>query len=304
MERIVANLKDSSDVLGALSNGMADVVEKAGAFVVKVNSRRRRGAGGIVYEPGMVLVADHALQREEGITVERGGQKLPARILGRDPASDLALLEVEGLDAEPATPADLARVGQLALAVGRPGREGLRASFGIVSGVGGPLRTGRGTMMERYVQTDATPYPGLGGGPLIDARGNVLGVIVAGVMRGVTLAVPADAAWRVAETLKTQGHVKRGYLGILSQPVRLSAAQRVEGRSRGLLVVGVEEDSPAGRGGLLMGDILVGLDGETVEDTEELQALLAGDRVGKEVEVTIIRGGEAKSTHVTVGQRG
>ena len=299
------NLKESSEVLGAFSDGMADTVEKAGASVVKVNSRRRRGASGIVYDAGLVLVADHALQREEGITVEKGdGKKLPARILGRDSASDLALLEVEGLDAEAATPADAARVGQLALAVGRPGHEGLRAGFGVVSAVGGPLRMGRGTMMERYVQTDATPYPGLGGGPLVDVRGNVLGVVVAGMMRGVTLAVPADVAWRVAETLKNQGHVKRGYLGILSQPVRLPAAQRAENRNRGLLVVGVEEDSPAGYGGLLMGDILVGLDGETVEDTGELQALLSGERVDKEVEVAVIRGGEAETVHVTVGQRG
>ena len=299
------NLKESLEVLGALSDGMADAVGKVGAAVVKVNSRRRRGASGIIYDAGLVLVADHALQREEGITVEEGaGKKLPARILGRDPASDLALLEVEGLDAEAATPADAARVGQLALAVGRPGREGLRAGFGVVSAVGGPLRMGRGTMMERYVQTDAIPYPGLGGGPLVDVRGNVLGVVVAGMMRGVTLAVPADVAWRVAETLKNQGHVKRGYLGILSQPVRLPAAQRAENRNRGLLVVGVEEDSPAGYGGLLMGDILVGLDGEAVEDTGELQALLSGERVGKEVEVAVIRGGEAETVHVTVGQRG
>ena len=145
---------------------------------------------------------------------------------------------------------------------------------------------------------------GSGGGPLIDVRGNVLGVVVAGMTRGVTLAVPADAAWRVAETLKDQGFVKRGYLGILSQPVRLPAAQRAEGRDRGLLVVGVEEDSPAGRGGLMVGDILVGLDGETVEDTEQLQALLAGERVGREVEVKIVRGGEDRGVGVTVGQRG
>ncbi len=295
----------SSEALEALSDGMATAVERAGGFVVKVNSRRRRGASGIVYEAGRVLVADHALQREEGITVEKGdGEKLPARIVGRDPASDLALLEVEGLEAEPATPTDSARVGQVSLAVGRPGREGLRAGFGIVSAAGGPLRAGRGMMMERYVQTDATPYPGLGGGPLIDARGSVLGVVVAGMMRGVTIAVPADVAWRVAGTLEKEGHVKRGYLGILSQPVRLTAAQSADGRSRGLLVVGVEEDSPASSGGLLVGDILVRLDGEVVEDTEQLQSLLTGDRVGKESEVALIRGGEARNASVTVGRRG
>ena len=299
------NERKSSEVLVALSDGMADAVEKAGAFVVKVNSRRRRGASGIVYGAGRVLVADHALQREEGITVEKGdGEKLPARIIGRDPASDLALLEVEGLEAEPATPADSVRVGQVSLAVGHPGREGLRAGFGIVSAAGGPLRTGRGMTMERYVQTDATPFMGLGGGPLIDVHGNVLGVVVAGMMRGVTIAVPADVAWRVAGTLEKEGHVKRGYLGILSQPVRLTAVQSADGRGRGLLVVGVEEDSPAGRGGLLVGDILVGLDGEVVEDTEQLQSLLTGERVGKELEVALIRGGEARNASVTVGRRG
>lgn len=300
------NLKDGPEILKALSDGMADAVEKAGQFVIRVNSRRRRGASGLVYGADTVLMADHALQREEGITVERGdGRRLPARILGRDPASDLALLEVEGLEGEAATPAaEVARVGQISLAVGRPGGVGLRASFGVVSAIGGPMRTGRGVVMERYVQTDATPYPGFGGGPLIDVNGDVLGVITAGMMRGITLAVPADVAWRVAETLKSQGHVKRGYLGILSQPVHLPAAQRTEGRSRGLLIVGVEEDSPAGRGGLLVGDILVGVDGQAVEDTDELQALLASEIVGRETGVEVIRGGEARTVRLTVGQRG
>lgn len=299
------NLKDGPEILRALSDGMADAVEKAGRSVVRVNSRRRRSASGLIYGANTVLMADHSLQREEGITVERDdGRRLPARILGRDPASDLALLEVEGLEGEAATPAaEAARVGQISLAVGRPGGDGLRASFGVVSAVGGPLRTGRGMRMERYVQTDATPYPGFGGGPLIDVHGGVLGVITAGVMRGVTLAVPEEVAWRVAETLESQGHVKRGYLGILSQPVRLPSAQRAEGRSRGLLIVGVEEDSPADRGGLIVGDILVGLGGQPVGDTDELQALLTGERVGREAEVEVIRGGEARTVRVTAGQR-
>lgn len=300
------NERNSAELLAALSDGIADAVESAGASVVRVNSRRRRGASGIVYGENLVLMADHSLQREEGLSVEtHDGRKPPASIVGRDPSSDLALLEVDGLDLEAAKPAgEPARVGQLALAVGRPGREGLRASFGVVSAAGGPLRTGRGSMMESYVQADATPYPGLGGGPLIDAGGNVLGVVVAGMMRGVTLAVPAEDAWKVAGTLKDQGRVQRGYLGILSQPVHLPAAQQVEDRDRGLLIVGVEEGSPAGRGGLLMGDVVIGLDGQPVGDTDELQSLLGGDRVGEEVAVDVIRGGEKQTVDVTVGQRG
>lgn len=300
------NLKDNPEILGTLSDGMADAVEKAGRSVVRVNSQRRRAASGLVYGPGLVLMADHSLQREEGVTVDLGdGTKLPARVRGRDAASDLALLEVEDLQAPAAAFApEPARVGQLALAVGRSRREGLRSSFGIVSAVGGPLRTGRATTMERYVQTDATPYPGLGGGPLVDARGAVLGVITAGAMRGVTLAVPADVARRVAQTLESGERVKRGYLGILSQPVRLPAAQGPEDRSRGLLIVGVEEGSPAGRGGLLVGDILIGLDGHSVEDTDELQVLLTGGRVGQEVPVEVVRGGQVQTVRVTVGERG
>ncbi len=293
------------EALSALSEGMADVVEKAGRSVVRVDGRRRRGHSGLVYGEGLVLVADHSLRQEEDVTVETGdGRRLPSRVRGRDAASDLALLEVEGLDAPPpAVAGEPVRVGQLALVVGRPGREGLRAGLGVVSAVGGPLRTGRTATMEQYIQTDATPYPGLGGGPLIDVRGEVLGVITAGMMRGVTLAVPAETAWRVAETLEGGGRLERGYLGVLSQPARLPAAQRLEGRTRGLLIVGVDEESPAGRGGLLVGDILTGLDGQSVEDTEELQALLTGERVGREVPVEVVRGGEARTVRVILGRR-
>ncbi len=181
------NLKESSDLLAALSDGMADAVENVGRSVVRVNGRRRRPASGVVYGPEMVLTASHALEREEDLTVGVGdGRTLPARFVGRDSATDLAALRVESLDVAAATPSEgAARIGQLVLAVGNPGRgEGPRASLGVVSSVGGPMRTWRGTRLERYIQTDATPYPGFSGGPLIDARGNVLGVMTTGLARG------------------------------------------------------------------------------------------------------------------------
>ena len=302
------NLKESSDLLTALSDGMADAVEKIGRSVVQVNGRRRRPASGVVYAPDTVLTASHALEREEDLTVRTGdGRTLPARFLGRDPSSDLAVLKVEGLDVEAATPAEgAARVGQLALAVGSPGRgEGPRASLGVVSSVGGPMRTWRGTRLGRYIQTDATPYPGFSGGPLIDARGRVLGIMTTGLARGAALAIPAEIAWRVAGTIEERGSVKRGYLAILSQPVRLPEGQRLGLTQRGgLLVVGVEDGSPAGRGGLMIGDIVATLDGQPVEDTEDLLVLLTGERVGREVEVKVIRGGELQTLQITVGERG
>ncbi len=304
MERNEENL----DALSALSDGMADAVEKIGASVVRVNGRRRRSGSGVVYAPNMVLTASHVLEREEDLTVEtHDGRTLSARFVGRDPSTDLAVLRVEGLDVEAATPAEgNARIGQIALAVGSRSRsEGPRASLGVVSAVGGPLRTGRGTRLERYIQTDATHYPGFSGGSLIDARGNVLGIMTAGWARGAAFAIPAEVAWRVAKTLENQGSIERGYLGILSQPVRLPDGQRAGLTQRGgLLVVGVEDGSPAGHGGVLLGDILATLDGQPVEDTDDLLVLLAGERVGETVPVKVIRGGEPQTLQVTIGQRG
>jgi len=300
--------EEALDALSALSDGMADAVEKIGPSVVRVNGRRRRSGSGVVYAPNTVLTASHVLEREEDLTVDTlDGRTLSAEFVGRDPSTDLAVLRVEGLDVDAAKPAEGdARIGQLALAVGNPGRsDGPRASLGVVSAVGGPTRMWRGPRLERYIQTDATPYPGFSGGPLIDAKGDVLGIMTSGLMRGVALAVPAELAWRVAKSLEERGSVKRGYLGILSQPVRLPDGERLGLTQRGgLLVVGVEDGSPAGRGGLIIGDILATLDGQPVEDTEDLLVLLTGERVGQTVPVKVVRGGELQTLEITVGERG
>jgi serine protease DegQ len=299
---------EHTDTLSALSDGMADAVASVATAVVRVNGRRRRAGSGVVFAQNTVLTASHVLEREEDLSVETAdGRTLSARFAGRDHSSDLAVLKVEGLDIEPATPVEGdARVGQISLAVGSPSRgEGPRATLGVVSAVGGPVRSRRGPRLERYIQTDATPYPGFSGGPLIDARGNVLGILVSGWGRGAAFAIPADIAWRTAGTLSEQGSVKRGYLGILSQPVRLPDGQSLGLTQRGgLLVVGVEDGSPADRGGLIVGDILATLDGQPVEDTDDLLVLLAGDRVGRAVPVKLVRGGELAEVEITVGERG
>jgi S1-C subfamily serine protease len=300
--------EETLDALSALSDGIADAVEQIGPKVVQVNGRRRRSASGVVYAPELVLTASHVLEREEDLSVgTHDGRTLSARFVGRDPSTDLAVLRTESLNVDAATPApEPARIGQLALAVGRPSRgEGTRASLGVVSAVGGPLRTWRGPRLERYIQTDATLYPGFSGGPLIDAQGNVLGIMTTGLVRGAALAIPAELAWGVAKTLESRGAIKRGYLGILSQPVRLPDAQRTGLTQKGgLLVVGVEEGSPAGRSGMLLGDILTTLDGQPVEDTDDLLVLLTGERVGETVPVKVVRGGELQTLQVTIGERG
>jgi serine protease DegQ len=299
---------ENTDTLGAFSDGMADAVESIARSLVRVNGRRRRSGSGVVFAQDTVLTASHVLEREEDLSVETSdGRTLPARFAGRDHSTDLAVLSVDGLNVEPAEPAEgNARVGQISLAVGSHSHgEGPRATLGVVSAVGGPVRTRRGPRLERFIQTDATPYPGFSGGPLIDARGKVLGILVSGWGRGAAFAIPADIAWRTAGTLHERGSVKRGYLGILSQPVRLPDGERLGLTQRGgLLVVGVEDGSPAARGGLMVGDIIVTLDGQPVEDTDDLLVLLAGERVGRPVPVKLVRGGELTEIEITVGERG
>lgn len=294
-----------ANLLGALSNQMADAVGRARASLVMVNGRPRQPASGIVVGNELVLTADHVIEREDDLTIMTdAGQTLAAQFAGRDPATDLAILRVAGLALAPASQAaDAPRVGLLALAVGRPSPGGPMASLGIISAVGGPLRTMRGAMVEQVIQTDATPYPGFSGGPLIDADGATLGVLTTGLISGVALAIPAAIAWQVAETLATHGRIKRGFLGISSQPVSIPEAQRVGGAERGLLIVRVEPGSPAAQAGLLLGDLLIALDNQPVADTDDLQTLLTGERVGTMVPVGIIRGGAALTLTLTIGQR-
>lgn len=303
---VVEQTQNAARLLRALSDQMADAVERVSASLVVVNGRQRQPGSGIVYAPDLILTADHVLEREDDLTIQTPDKKtLAAQFVGRDPASDLALLRVSVGGLTPiATASQAARVGQLTLAVGRASDEGPMASSGIVSSIGGPLRTGRGITLERYIRTDATPYPGFSGGPLIDAEGAVLGLLTTGLVNGIALAIPMEIAAKIADSLANQGYIKRGYLGLSSQLVRLPEAQRA-GRSQehGLLIVNVEGQSPAQKGGLLVGDILVGFAGHEINESEDLQPYLTGDSVGKALPVDVIRGGSLQTLQVTVGQR-
>ena len=298
-----------STVLTDLSNQMADAVERAARSTVLVNGRQRYPASGIVIAADLVLTADHVVERDEDITiVTHDGTELQAQLAGRDPASDIAVLRISGGTLEPAeqAPAE-ARVGQLILAVGRPSKHGPMASLGIVSAVSGPWRGGRGGMLERVIRTDATPYPGFSGGPLVTADGAIVGMITTGLTNGQALGIPSAIAWRAAQSLAQNVSLKRGYLGISSQPVKLpDNAPTLNGTKLniGLLLLHVEPTSPAANAGLLLGDILVAMSGQVVEDADDLQAFLTGDKVGQAQPAQIIRGGELRELQVTVGARG
>jgi len=295
-----------SNVLVDLSNAMAAAAEKAGASTLLVNARRRMPASGIAYAADLVLTADHVVEHEDGITVLLpDGSEVSAKLAGRDPGSDLAVLRLEKAAAKAAEPAAEARIGQLVLALGRPSPEGIEASLGVVSAVGGPVRTPRGSI-DRYIRTDTTPYPGFSGGPLVDAEGRVVGVNTSGFGRGVALTIPADLAWKVAQQLAEHGSIQHGYLGVRSEAVEIAAAvQKALKREQasGLLVISVEKDSPAEAGELMVGDILAAIDGVPVPDHDTLFARLAGDIVGKSVPVEVLRGGQPKTLKIKIGAR-
>jgi S1-C subfamily serine protease len=298
----------TKNILVELSDALADAAEKAGKSTVLVNARSRIPASGIAYAADSILTSDHAVEREEGITVVLpDNTEVPARVAGRDASSDLAVLKLErdaGMVAE-ATKSP-ARLGQIALALGRPSRDGIEASLGTVSAIGGPVRTGRGGMLERYIRTDSFSYPGFSGGPLVAADGTVLGLNTSGLANGAALTIPADVAWKIAETLVKNGHIKRGYLGIRSQAVEIpETTQKMLKREQalGLLVVSVEKNSPASEGGLIVGDILLAIAGESVLNHDELFARLHSDVAGTSTPVEILRGGQPQTLNILIGER-
>jgi S1-C subfamily serine protease len=295
--------------LTSLSTQLADAVQTAGAWIVRVQARRGPAASGIALATDLVLTADHVVDpaREDAIRIGLpDGSEVGGSVVGRDPATDLAVLRIASGSLTPATAAaNEPRTGSLAVVVGRPGAQP-NASLGLVTGTAGPTRTRRGGMLERFIMVDAVMYPGFSGGALVDADGNVLGLITSGLgFGGPAVALPWSLVTQVADTLKTHGKVARGYLGIGSQPVTLSqqAKDLAGGQERGLLVIQVAESGPAATAGVLQGDILVKLDGTAISNADDLQALLSPNRVGSTVTASVVRGGELREVSVTVGSR-
>jgi S1-C subfamily serine protease len=206
----------------------------------------------------------------------------------------------------PAKTSDDVKVGQLVLALGRPNTSGMQASWGIVTAIAGPARTHRGGLLDEYIQTETTPYPGFSGGPLVNTEGEVLGLNTSGLTPGSSLAIPVKVAWRIADELAKHGSVKRGYLGVRTQPVEIPEAARTSlkrEQKTGLLVLWLEENGPAQQGGLFIGDTLIGVADQPVSDPDDLFAALNSGTVGKSVAVEVLRGGRLETVSVTVGER-
>lgn len=298
--------------LTQFSDQLAALVAQAGAGVVRVEGRRRMPASGIVWSAdGHILTAHHVLHQDENIQVglapagAGAGETVAATLVGRDPATDLAVLKVEASGLVPFVEVDKEKrgVGQLALALGRPGQS-VQATLGIISALGGEWRTPHGGQIERYLQTDVVMYPGFSGGPLVSAGGQLIGLNSSALLPGHSVAVPVPTLARVVEALLTHGRMRRGYLGVSTQRVRLPEGLAGSlGQKRGLLIVSVEAGSSAEQAGLTLGDTLITFNGKAVQKHEDLLAQLVGDVVGQSVPVRIVRGGQVQEMEVVVGER-
>lgn len=289
------------------SNALAQVVERAAPSVVRVEAQGRRSGSGTVWSAdGLIVTTAHRVDAASKVVVGLAdGASHEAAVVGVDPGTDLALLRVEGVALQPLAfaPGDAAKVGHLALALGRPGR-GIRASLRMIGVIGEDVRTATGGRLERYIESDRAIPRGFSGGPLVDLEGRAIGIDTSGLVRGADLAIARETVERVVRDLLAHGTVRRGYLGVGAYPVRLPAAIAAQvGRDRGALVVAVEEGSPAAVAGVLQGDVILAIDGDAVAGPGELRAVLS-DREDREVVVQIVRAGAVRELAATVGARG
>lgn len=286
----------------SLSHEIATAVEQSAASVVQVHGGRRLAAG-VVFAENLILTP--APVDDEKVAVHAGnGTAVEGAVLGRIAHMGLTVIRVEGLGLRPLTAGDDPRPGQLAVAIGRTWSGNVMAALAPVAVVGGPLRTSRRHAIERVIRIQHAPHGALNGGALIDATNRVVGVITSFAIRGTTVVIPAALAFAAATKGATEGGTSQGYLGVASVPVSIPERQRA-GRAQeyGLLISQISRNSPAESAGLLVGDLIVGFDGQPVQDGEELVTRLRGDRVGKAVPLTVIRGTTAMDVSVTVGER-
>ena len=302
-----ANATDPNDPLPQISLRLGAAVDRAAPSLIHVSRRRGSGGTGIAWSDELVVTSSFHAPDETKIGVPTPTGELDpraARVVGRDPGTDVAVLRVDGggLTAASFRELDGLGVGQLALALGRPGRTA-RASLRIIGVLGPEVRTPSGGRLDRYVETDRTIPRGYAGGPLIDAAGEVIGMNTRTLLRGADLAVPVVTLRRVVDEIVAHGGVRRGYLGVGAYPVALPAALATAlGQDAGALIASVEDGGPAAAAGLLVGDILVRLDAATIADPDDLRSAL-WDRGGQTVDVELVRAGARQTIKVSIGSR-
>jgi serine protease Do len=299
----------NASTLAEISAQLAAAVETASNSIVAIHARRRIPSSGIVWRDGVIVSASHTVKRDDEVPITLpGGESTVATTIGRDSATDLIALRMDGAKSNVAAraDADALKVGSLVLAVGRPGRD-VTASFGIISAIGKGWRTWQGARIDRVFRLDLAVYDGFSGGPLVDASGGVLGVNNSALARGTPMTLPVVAVDRVVDELLERGHVRRPFVGVAAQPVALSTSlvkQHGLSDEGALLIVSVADGSPADAAGILVGDVLLEASGKSLSRPTDLLDALASVSSGEAFRLKVLRGGAIKSVSVTPADRG
>src|SRR4029077_12801555 len=288
----------ASSILETISSEFASAAEKVGGSVVAVHARRWMPTSGIEWKKGVVVTVNHGVQRDEDIEVLlNDGRAVSAKVAGRDPRTDIAVLRIEERSSSAPFLGDSTRLrlGHLVLALGRTRRGDLVASSGIIGGISGEWRNPHGGQLYQHIRLGLALYPGFSGGPLLDARGEVVGINTRGLAHGRAVTVPVATVDRVVEELLNKGHIARPYLGVAMQPVEVpeNLRSKLPAETRvGLLVTHVEHGAPAENAGVLLGDVVFEVGRKTVEHVDAIQDSLATAKIGDVLQIRLIRAGE------------
>jgi S1-C subfamily serine protease len=290
----------------SFSDALVKLVEQTAPSIVAVKAGAYRTASGVVIDAEHIAVPEHALKRRDSIPfVTQAGQEAMAKVLGRDPSVDLAILHMEGLSVpslKTAEPASL-KAGMLAAVVGMTQDAGASVSLGILGAVGPQRRTWRSGVLDQFIRLDVNLYPSQNGAAVVNSEGHLIGMATPVLSRHSTITLPVTTIRRVIAELQKEGRIRLGYLGVGVQPVAIPEHLRAKTPGTpefGLILLSVVSGAAADQAGLQVGDILLSINGQSLEDVEQLQAQLRGEHIGKPSELVILRGGEPRTLSAVI----
>jgi S1-C subfamily serine protease len=293
----------------AISNALAEATQNTAAHTVAVHTEPRGSSSGVTWRPGIIVTAEHAVRRDEDIQVTLlDGKVVSAKLVGRDPSTDLAVLKCEQATTPASSFADTGKLkpGELTLVVGRTRASGPVATLGIVSLVAQERHAWGGATISPYVRLDVALQRITVGGAVVNSSGQIAGIATPKFAPMGALAVPVATVNQIVDTLLAKGHIPRGYLGVGLQPVRLPENIRESLNRRektAVMVLETESSGPAHAAGIVIGDILIAIEGKPVMRLEDVHAHLHGQNIGKTLNAEFLRGGERRSVSIRVAER-